>query len=87
MGYGIELPTSVKHAIGIDQKNGNTLWQDALLREMGNVCIAFEILGPGMKAPTGWHKTSRHLVFDKKMDFTRKARWVKDRHKTLDSAT
>jgi hypothetical protein len=24
--YGIELPTSVKHAIEINHKNGNTLW-------------------------------------------------------------
>jgi hypothetical protein len=54
---------------------------------MGNVCIAFEILGPGMKAPPGWHKASGHLVFDVKMDFTRKACWVKDGHKTPDSAT
>jgi hypothetical protein len=85
--YGIEPPTSVKHAIKIDCKNGNTLWQDALSKEMGNVCIAFEILGPVMKAPPGWQKASGHLVFDVKMDFTRKARWVKDGHKTLDSVT
>ena len=51
--YGIELPTSVKHAFEIDRKNGNTLWKDALLKEMGNVCVAFEILGPGMKASPG----------------------------------
>jgi hypothetical protein len=54
---------------------------------MGNVCIAFEILGPNKKAPPGWHKTSGHIVFDVKMDFTRKARWVKDGHKTPDSLT
>ena len=29
-------------------------------------------------------KSSGHLVFDVKMDFTRKARWVKDGHKTSD---
>ena len=51
--YDIETPTSVKHAIEIDQKNGNTLWQDALAKEMGNVCVAFEILGPNAKAPPG----------------------------------
>ncbi len=85
--YGIELPTSVKHAIEVDWKNGNTLWQDDLSKEMGNVCVAFEILGPGTKAPPGWHKASGHLVFDVKMDFTRKERWVKDGHKTPDSAT
>ncbi len=79
--YGIELLTSVKHAIEINQKNGNTLWQDALSKEMAYVCVAFEILGPGMKVPPGWHKASGHLIFDMKMDFTRKACWVKDRHK------
>ncbi len=60
--YGIELPTSIKHAIEINCTNGNTLWQDSLSKEMGNVCVAFEILGPGMKAPSGWHKISGHLV-------------------------
>ncbi len=85
--YGIEHPTSVKHAIEINHRNGNTLWQDALSKGLGNVCIAFEILGPGMKVPPEWHKSSGHLVFDVKMDFTRKAHWVKDGHKTLDSAT
>jgi hypothetical protein len=40
---------------------------------MGNVCVAFEILGPGMKAPPEWHKASGHLVSDVKMNFTRKA--------------
>ncbi len=78
--YGIELLTSVKHAIEIDQKNGNTLWKDALSKEMAYVCVAFEILDPGMKVPPGWHKASGHLIFDMKMDFTRKACWVKDRH-------
>ncbi len=84
--YEIELPTSGKHAIEINCKNGSTLWQYSLSKEMGNVCIAFEILGPGMKVPPGWYKASGHLVFDVKMDFTRKARWVKDGHKTPDSA-
>jgi hypothetical protein len=85
--YGIELPTSVRHALGIDQQNKNTLWQDALKKEMSNVCIAFEILSPKAKAPAGWHKASGHIIFDVKMDFTWKARWVKDGHKTPDSLT
>jgi hypothetical protein len=85
--YGIEVPSSVKHAIEIDRKNKNTLWQDALAKEMGNVCVAFEILGPNGKAPPGWYKASGHIIFDLKMDFTRKARWVKDGHKTPDSTT
>ena len=85
--YGIEVPSSVRNAIEIDQKNKNTLWQDALAKDMGNVCVAFEILGPNAKAPPGWYKASGHIIFDLKMDFTRKARWVKDGHKTPDSST
>ena len=55
---------------------------------MGNVCVAFEILlVQNAKAPPGWFKASGHIVFDVKMDFTRKARWVKDGHKTPDSKT
>ena len=85
--YGIEVPSSVKHAIEIDRKNKNTLWQDTLAKEMGNVCVAFEILSSNAKAPPGWYKASGHIIFDVKMDFTRKARWVKDGHKTPNSTT
>ena len=34
--------------------------------------------------PVGWTKSSGHMVFTVKMDFTRKARWVKDGHKCPD---
>eukprot|EP00957_Ditylum_brightwellii_P010786 817995-Ditylum_brightwellii.AAC.1 len=40
--YGIEIPTSVAHAIELDKQNGNSLWQDALKRDMTNIGIAFE---------------------------------------------
>ena len=49
--YGIEVPTSVKHAIEIDRKNKNTFWADALKKEMGNVGVAFEILGQNALFP------------------------------------
>ena len=45
---------------------------------MLNVGIAFEVLPTGEKAPPRWSKVTGHLVFDVKMDFTRKARWVLD---------
>ena len=82
--YGIEIPNSVEHAYQIDAKNGNTFWRDAIKKEMTNVGIAFEVLEEGLSAPPGWHKVTGHLVFDVKMDFTRKARWVLDGHKTPD---
>jgi hypothetical protein len=82
--YGIEIPSSVEHAYEIDKQQGNTLWRDAIRKEMFNVGIAFEVLDEGQKAPAGWHKVTGHLVYDVKMDFTRKARWVLDGHKTAD---
>ena len=54
---------------------------------MNNLGIAFTILDNGVKAPTGWRKDSGHLVFDVNMDFTRRARWVKDGHRTPDPTT
>lgn len=80
--YGIELPSTHEEAMALDKKNGNTYWRDALYKEMGNVGVAFEILKRGEKPPPGWKKSSGHIIFDIKMDFTRKARWVKDGHRT-----
>ena len=82
--YGIQLPTSIEDAKRLDDLNGNTFWMDALKKEMQNIGIAFEILESGIPAPSGWSKASGHLVWDVKMDFTRKARWVLDGHKCHD---
>ena len=71
--YGIEIPISVEHAKELDMKEGNDLWMKALAKEMFNVSVAFEILEHGRKALHGWHLVTGHLVWDVKMDFTRKA--------------
>jgi hypothetical protein len=49
---------------------------------MANVKVAFEILDTDQPIPIGWKRSSGHLIFDIKMDFTQKARWVKDGHRT-----
>ena len=82
--YGIEIPTSLPHAYKIDAENRNTLWRDAIRKEITNIGIAFEILEEDMKTPVGWNMVTGHIIFDVKMDFTRKARWVLDGHKTPD---
>ena len=82
--YGVEIPRDVEHAHEIDARNGNTLWRNALKKEMYNVGVALEILDEGVHAPHGGKQVTRHLVWDVKMDFTRKARWVLDGHKTPD---
>ena len=82
--YGIEIPNSVTDAARIDKKNGNTFWMDAIKKEMINVGVAFKILKDKEQLPVGYKKATGHLVYDVKMDFTRKARWVKDGHRTPD---
>ena len=32
--FGIQVPYSVKHALQLDKENGNTLWKDAIQKEM-----------------------------------------------------
>ena len=79
--FGIKVPRSVKEALVFDETNGNTFWQDAIAKEMHNNAIAFRILEPDENLPVGSKKASGHMVFDLKMDFTRKARWVMDGHR------
>ena len=85
--YGIEVPKSVNHAKEIDSKNGNSLWMDALQLEMKTILIAFQIKPEGSTPPAGYTKSSGHIIWDVKMDFTRKARWVKNGHLTRDPST
>ena len=80
--YGIGIPTPVKHAEEIARGNKNTLWIDAIRLEMSNVGVALKILEPGENLPPGHTKSSGHMLYNVKMDFTRKGRWVKDGHCT-----
>jgi hypothetical protein len=80
--YGIEVPTSVKHSVELDEANGNHFWRDALSKEMHNIGIAFSVHDEGQQAPVGWSKVTGRIIYDVEMDFTRKARWVLDGHKT-----
>jgi hypothetical protein len=40
--FGIELPKTVKEALELDKKKGNTFWADAIAKEMKGVCVAFK---------------------------------------------
>ena len=46
--------------------------------------MEFELLPEGQKPPVGWSNVTGHLIWDVKMDFTRKEIWVLDGHKTPD---
>jgi len=80
--FGIRLPKTVEEALQIDQDMGNTLWHDAIQKEMKNNAIAFEFLSPGTSVPIGYKKITLHMVFDIKMDLSRKARLVAGGHLT-----
>jgi hypothetical protein len=52
--FGKEVPKTAKEALALDHKNGNTLWADAIAKEIKEVCIAFNILPDGHSAPIGY---------------------------------
>jgi len=80
--YGVNLPKSVAEALQFDPENGNTLWHDAIQKELKNVQVAFKFLEEGEHAPVGYKEIPCHIIFDVKMNFTRKARFVAGGHKT-----
>jgi len=71
------VPKTVKEALELDKKNGNTLKADTIAKEMKDVRVAFKILVDGQSAPIGYQKIPCHMIFDVKMeDFRRKAQLV-----------
>jgi hypothetical protein len=86
--FGIEVPWTFREAIDLDRKTGNTLWQDAIAKEMQEVCAAFQILPDGQNPPVGYQKIPCHMIFDIKMeDFRPKAHLVAGGHLTNAPAT
>jgi Reverse transcriptase (RNA-dependent DNA polymerase) len=74
--FGVCIPSSVEEALPIDKEMTNTLWFDAIMKEMKNVRVAFKILPDGTKPPPNYNHVNLMMVFDVKMDFSRKARLV-----------
>lgn len=85
--YGIEVPRDVRHALLLDKESKTTFWADAIKREMGEVRVAFDIKDEGHRVEPGREYLDCYMVFDVKMDFTRKARFVANGSKTKDLST
>ena len=80
---GIRVPNNVAEAHALDKANGNTLWGDAIAKEMKNVRIAFGIKETSTTPPVGYQQIRCHGIFDVKMDgFARKYRMVAGDHTT-----
>ncbi len=84
--FGIKIPNTVEEALELDKENRDTLWYDAIQKEMQNVKVAFEVLQEG-KAPPGYKRIPCRMIFTLKMDFTRKAQLVAGGHVTDPPAT
>jgi hypothetical protein len=84
--YGFEVPWDYKHAKRLDEKHGNTRWQDATDLELCQIdeYETFQDHGSKgkVKPPDGYKKICVHLVFDVKHDGRHKARLVAGGHLT-----
>ena len=89
--FGIRLPKTVEEALRIDAENGNTLWRDAIEKEMSKAKVSYEAIDGATPqdarsnkcdALRGHKEIKCHIIFDVKMDFTRKARFVAGGHMT-----
>ena len=56
-------------------KNGNTLWADAISKEMENIRVAFKVLTDGKPVPIGHKFMQGWMVFDFKMEDFRQKCW------------
>ena len=79
--FGIELPKSVAESLAIDRRTGTEFWRLAIEKEMKNVMPAFESRDDNV-VPIGYKQIPCHMIFDVKMDLTRKARLVAGGHVT-----
>jgi hypothetical protein len=80
--FGIQVPSNVEEALQIDRETQTTFWHDAIQKEMRNNSVTFEFLEPEDRIPFGYKQITLHMIFDVKMDFTRKARLVAGGHLT-----
>lgn len=80
--YGICVPRSIKEALDLDLSTGTTFWRQALDKEMKNVDCAFKFLDLDAPAPKFHKFIILHMIFDVKMDFSRKCRLVAGGHMT-----
>jgi hypothetical protein len=82
--YGFQVPRNHEEAVRIDEKFGNTRWQDAEVLEIAQLFEynTFTDKGLGAPIPEGYTKIPTHFVYDIKIDGRHKARMVAGGHRT-----
>ena len=81
--FGIQVPRTVKEAYDLDNRNGNTKWQDAMAAEISSLNAYNTFKDNGKVKFLNDHKRIIvHFVFAVKHDFRHKARLVAGGHLT-----
>ena len=81
--FGVEVPRNVAHALYLDKVNGNSLWADAITKELGEINM-FKVFRAVLESDNldEYQKIPYHIVFAVKFDGRRKARLVMGGHVT-----
>jgi hypothetical protein len=67
--------------VRLEKENDNTLWQDAVSKEMKNIQITFKILNGDESFPPTYQEIRCHMIFDVKIEyFHRRSRFVAGVH-------
>ena len=76
--FGVKVPKTVKEALAFDKENKNTLWWEAIQKEMKALVDmeVFEFHDDTTKLDETFQETKLWLIFDIKTDLRRKARLV-----------
>jgi hypothetical protein len=82
--YGYQVPRNHDEAVLIDEREGNTKWQDSEDLEIYQLMEynTFDILDAGSSVPHGYTKIPCHMVYDVKFDGRHKSRFVAGGHRT-----
>jgi hypothetical protein len=82
--FGVQIPTSISHALRLDRMNGNNLWQEAIKKEMDQLkeYKTFRLPTDGDDLST-YQQIPYHMVFDCKFDGRRKGRLVAGGNHTI----
>ena len=88
----MRAPKTVEEALQIDRDTGTDYWEKAMNKEMKKAKVSYvevegctpeEVRANKVPELTGFQEINCHIIFDVKMDFTRKARYVAGGHTTV----
>ena len=89
--FGIKVPKTVQEALAIDEETGTDFWRHAIEKVMRKVRVAWkpkdgttpnQVRAGKVRDMIGFQEIKCYAIFDVKMDFKRKARFVAGGHLT-----